>query len=597
MKQLEYPYDSDYILRKKKAIRRELLAREGIQYIGKKIAILGGSTTSDIKQILELFLLNYGIKPEFYESEYNRYYEDAVFGNPELDEFMPDMVFIHTTTRNISLYPHITDSAADIDELISSTMGRFEQIWQRLSDKFKCTIIQNNFEQPYYRLLGNSDLTDIHGRLNFINRLNDRFCQYAQTHENFFINDINYISSVFGIKKWADPGDWYRYKYALSVTAIPDFAFNLARIIKAVYGRNKKAFALDMDNTLWGGIVGDDGPENIRIGHEDAESELYTEFQQYIKAHKDLGILLTVASKNDEENALAGLARPDSTLTKDDFILIKANWDNKDRNIANIAKELNIGADSFVFVDDNPVERALVENQIPGISVPEVGAPETYIDVIDSNGFFEVTGISEEDLKRGGMYKANMERAKASAQFDNYDEYLKSLEMTAEIKPFAPVYMARIAELTNKSNQFNLTTKRCSQAEIEKFASDPAYITLYGRLEDKFGDNGVVAVTFGHEEEYGSDKFFHIDLWLMSCRVLKRGMEFAMMDELIKEAKSRNITKIKGYYYPTAKNKMVRDFYGLQGFEKIREMEDGTSEWLLDLDKPHKSGNIAIKVN
>ena len=243
------------------------------------------------------------------------------------------------------------------------------------------------------------------------------------------------------------------------------------------------------------------------------------------------------------------------------------------------------------------MERALVEQQIKGISVPEVGAPETYIDILDSNGFFEVTGISEEDIKRSGMYKANMERAKASTQFTDYNEYLKSLEMTAEIKPFAPVYMARIAELTNKSNQFNLTTKRCSQADIERIASDPKYITLYGRLEDKFGDNGVVAVTFGHEEVFGNDKFFHIDLWLMSCRVLKRGMEFAMMDELISEAKSRNITKIKGYYLPTAKNKMVKDFYGLQGFEKIREMEDGTSEWLLDLDKPHKSGNVAIKVN
>ncbi|MBR3340128.1 MAG: HAD family hydrolase [Clostridiales bacterium] len=593
MKQLEYPYDSDYILRKKKAIRRELLAREGINYIEKRIAILGGSTTSDIKLILELFLLNYGIKAEFFESEYNKYFEDAVFGNPELDEFNPDLVFVHTTSRNIARFPSVMDSPEQIDSLIEETMGRFEQIWQALSDRFKCTVIQNNFEQPYYRLLGNSDFTNIHGRLNFINRLNDRFCQYAQTHQNFFINDINYVSAVYGIKKWADPGDWYRYKYALSVSAIPDFAFNLARIIKAVYGRNKKAFALDMDNTLWGGIVGDDGPENIKVGHEDAESELFTEFQQYIKAHKDLGILLTVASKNDEENALAGLARPDSTLNKDDFIIIKANWENKDRNIAAIAQELNIGSDSFVFVDDNPVERALVENQIAGISVPEVGAPETYIDVIDSNGFFEVTGISEEDLKRGGMYKANMERAKASAQFDNYDEYLKSLEMKAEIKPFAPVYMARIAELTNKSNQFNLTTKRCSQAEIEKFASDPSYITLYGRLEDKFGDNGVVAVTFGHAE----DDIFHIDLWLMSCRVLKRGMEFAMMDELIAIAKSRNITKIKGYYYPTAKNKMVKDFYGLQGYEKISETEDGTSEWLLDLNKPHESGNTAIKVN
>ena len=165
--------------------------------------------------------------------------------------------------------------------------------------------------------------------------------------------------------------------------------------------------------------------------------------------------------------------------------------------------------------------------------------------------------------------------------------------MTAEIKAFAPVYMARIAELTNKSNQFNLTTKRCSQAEIEKFASDPSYITLYGRLEDKFGDNGVVAVTFGHAE----GDTFHIDLWLMSCRVLKRGMEFAMMDELIAEAKSRNITKIKGYYFPTAKNKMVKDFYELQGFTKISEAEDGATEWMLDLNEPHKSGNVAIKVN
>ncbi len=593
MKQLEYPYDADYILRKKKAIRRELLAREGIQYIDKKIAILGGSTTSDIKLILELFLLNYGIRPEFYESEYNKYFEDAVFGNPELDDFKPDLVFVHTTTRNIARFPAVTDTPEQIDALIDETMGRFGQIWQALSERFKCTVIQNNFEQPYFRLLGNSDFTNIHGRLNFINRLNDRFCAYAQTHQNFFINDINYVSAVYGIKKWADPGDWYRYKYALSVSAIPDFAFNLAHIIKAVYGRNKKAFALDMDNTLWGGIVGDDGPENIKIGHEDAESELFTEFQQYIKAHKDLGILLTVASKNDEENALAGLARPDSTLKQDDFIIIKANWENKDRNIANIAQELNIGSDSFVFVDDNPVERTLVEEQIAGISVPAVGAPETYIDTIDSNGFFEVTGISEEDIKRGGMYKANMERAKASASFDNYDDYLKSLDMKAEIKPFAPVYMARIAELTNKSNQFNLTTKRCSQAEIENFASDPSYITLYGRLEDKFGDNGVVAVTFGHAE----GDTFYIDLWLMSCRVLKRGMEFAMMDELIAEAKSRNITKIKGYYYPTAKNKIVRDFYELQGFTKISEAEDGATEWILDLNEPHKSGNVAIKVN
>ena len=597
MKELEYPFDPDYILRKKKAIRRQLLERTDVKYVDKKIAILGGSTTSDIKQILELFLLNYGIRPEFWESEYNKFFEDAVFGNEELDAFAPDLVFVHTTTRNIPEYPCAGQSPEVVDGLLDETYQRFEKVWQSLEVRYGCTVIQNNFEMPYFRLLGNSDATDIHGRLNFVTRLNSRFHEYARTHGSFFINDINYISAEYGIKHWADPGDWYRYKYALSVSAIPDFAFNLARIIKAIYGKNKKAIALDMDNTLWGGIVGDDGPENIHIGHEDAVSELYTEFQQYVKAHKDIGVLLTVASKNDEENALAGLNRPDSTLKPDDFLVIKANWENKDRNIVQTAQEINIGADSFAFVDDNPMERDLVESNIPGISVPAVGAPETYIETMDRNGYFEVTGLSDEDLKRGDMYKANIERARTQSSFDNYEDYLKSLEMEADIGPFPPVYMERIAELTNKSNQFNLTTKRCSRAEIEAFAADPKYITRYGRLEDKFGDNGVVAVSLGHEEDEAGAKVFIMDLWLMSCRVLKRGMEYAMMDEFVKECKARGIAKIRGCYYPTAKNKMVKDFYKDQGFDKISEDEEGNSFWELDLSKPYESKNVAIKVN
>ena len=210
LKELEYPFDSDFILRKKKALKRQLTEREGVTYIDKKIAILGGSTTSDIKLILELFLLNYGIRPEFYESEYNQYYEDAVFGNPELDEFAPDLVFIHTTSRNIKNFPVVTDSEEAVNSLADDEMAKFNQIWSKLEEKFHCTIIQNNFEQPFYRLMGNSDVSDIHGRLNFINRLNERFYDYARSHENFFINDINYISAVYGIKKWSDPGDWYR---------------------------------------------------------------------------------------------------------------------------------------------------------------------------------------------------------------------------------------------------------------------------------------------------------------------------------------------------------------------------------------------------
>jgi FkbH-like protein len=229
--------------------------------------------------------------------------------------------------------------------------------------------------------------------------------------------------------------------------------------------------------------------------------------------------------------------------------------------------------------------------------VPAVVAPETYIETMDRNGYFEVTGLSDEDLKRGDMYKANIERARTQSSFDNYEDYLKSLEMEADIGPFPPVYMERIAELTNKSNQFNLTTKRCSRAEIEAFAADPKYITRYGRLEDKFGDNGVVAVSLGHEEDEAGAKVFIMDLWLMSCRVLKRGMEYAMMDEFVKECKARGIAKIRGCYYPTAKNKMVREFYKDQGFDKVSEDEEGNSFWELDLSKPYESRNIAIKVN
>ena len=593
MLELQYPYDAEYILRKKKSIKKALLARENINYTTKKIAVLGGSTTSNIVLMLELFLLDNNIKPEFYESEYNKFWEDAVFGNPELDEFQPDLVYFHTTSRNILNWPTVKDSSDKIEDMVLAEFARFKQAWEAVQSKFHCTIIQNNFEQPFYRLLGNSDVSDIHGRLNYITRLNNMFYEYARENETFYIHDANYQASVYGLKKWADLADWYRYKYAMAVSAIPDFAFSLSHIIKAIYGKNKKALTLDLDNTLWGGIVGDDGPENIKIGQEDAVSELYSEFQEYVKAHKDLGILLTINSKNDEENALAGLARPDSVLKKDDFLIIKANWENKDRNLVATANEINIGVDSLVFIDDNPAERAIVRGSVEGSTVPDVGSPETYIDVIDSNGFFEVTGISADDLKRNEMYKANMERQAVQNSFADYGEYLESLEMTGEIKPFEGVYMARIAELTNKSNQFNLTTRRCSLAEIEQIAQDPSYVTLYGKLIDKFGDNGVVSVVFGHI----AGKIADIDLWLMSCRVLKRDMECAMMDEFVRICIERGVTTIVGHYYPTAKNKMVKDFFSDRGFALVEEDGEGNRTYELDVSSGYTNTNRYIKVN
>lgn len=543
MKELNYPFDPEWVLKKKKSIKRQLLEDENVSYINKKIAILGGQTTNDIKNILELFLLNYGIRPTFYESEYNMYYEDGMFSNPELEEFTPDLVYICTCIRNITNWPELVNDRKTVDEKLDVNANKFIGLWEHIRDTYHCPIIQNNFEYPFYRLLGNRDASDYRGHVNFVTRLNQRFYDYVDTHEGIYICDVNYISSSYGLDKWAAPYYWHMYKYAVAVPAIPYLSFNVANIVKSIYGKNKKAFNLDMDNTLWGGIVGDDGADNIEIGQETSLAQTYSEFQEYLKMHKQLGVLLTVNSKNDKENALAGLNRPDSILKPDDFVTIKANWNPKSQNLIETANEMALLPESYVFVDDNPAERAIIESQIPGVAIPEIEGVEHYIQTIDKSGFFEVTSISSDDLKRAEMYKENAKRSQLQATFVNYEDFLKSLEMKGEIHTFVPAYMSRIAQLTNKSNQFNLTTRRYTQDEIEAVADDADHITLYGKLADKFGDNGVVSIVIGRIGGDNRDEL-HMELWLMSCRVLKRDMEFAMMDELVEKAKKAGVKKL-----------------------------------------------------
>lgn len=591
MKELEYPFDSEYILKKSKKIKRELL-EEKEDRINIKIAILGGSTTHDIVRILDLFLLNHGIEAEFYESEFGQYWQDAMFGNKELDFFSPDIIYIHTSFRNILELPSLIHNKEDVAGLLHNEFNHYHVMWEKLYHKFNCPIIQNNFEYPHYRIMGNKDASDIHGKIYYVNQMNEKLYDFARKNENFYINDINYLSSCYGLDKWADIFYWHMYKYALSMDAIPQLTFNIANIIKSIYGKNKKALVLDLDNTLWGGVVGDDGPENLEIGQETSMGQVYSEFQNYIKEHKDMGIILNICSKNEYENAILGLNHPESTLNPNDFIVIKANWESKSKNIKDIAKELNIMENSLVFVDDNPAEREIVRRQVRNVSIPEIDNPENYIRVLDKSGYFELTNISEDDAKRNEMYKANIERIKQEDSFEDYEEYLKSLKMKAIIKCFEPVYISRIAQLTNKSNQFNLTTKRYTQTEIEKVAFSSEYITLYGKLFDKFGDNGLVTVLIAkiHQD------ILHIDLWLMSCRVLKRDMEFAMMDKLVEVSKNMGIKEIRGYYYPTAKNSMVKNFYELQGFKKESQDKNGNTIWYLKLDNSYKTKNSVINL-
>ena len=583
MKCFQYPLDTNILLRKKKKFKKEFLSKD-TYFIEKKIAVLGGSTTNEIVDQLELFLLNYGIKPVFYQSEYAQYWQDAMFGNDELNAFKPDIVYIHTNWRNITEFPTTASTAEDVDVLLENTYQHFAVMWDKLAERFRCPIIQDNFDRPAWRLLGNSDVSDYRGRTNFILRLNLKLYQYAQQHNTFFVNDVDYLSASYGVDAWSNPLYWHMYKYSMCLEAIPLLAKSVADIIKSIYGKNKKVLVCDLDNTLWGGVVGDDGVEGIQIGPEVPVGQIFSEFQQYIKELKSIGVLLAVNSKNDEENAVLGLNHPDAPLKPDDFVSIKANWNNKDINMKAIANELNLGVDSFVFIDDNPTEREIVRQANFDIEIPDLDRVENYIKAIDRNGFFEVTALSADDLRRMEMYKANAKRVQLQESVGNYEDFLRSLNMKATIREFEPIYFQRIAQLTNKSNQFNLTTLRCSESDIKKMQLAEDYICLYGKLEDKFGDNGVVSVIVGqivHQE-------LHIRLWLMSCRVLKRCMEDAMLDTLVLEARNKGLKTIFGYYYPTPKNRMVKDFYDRMGFDNVTIDEIGDSTWKLVVDSYEK---------
>lgn len=589
---LNYPFDAHHLLRKKKAIRRSLLQQPNL--LEKRIAILGGSTTAEIKDMLELFLLKDGIKPIFYESEYNKYYEDMMFSNPVLDAFAPDIIYIHTSSVNIIKFPMFEEVEANVDVLLESELNRFQGLWDHATSKYGCSVIQNNFELPHYRVLGNMDGYDLRGRSRYISELNRRFSEQARLRQHLYLNDINYLSAWFGLERWYDKLFWYSYKYAMSYEAIPLLADSVAAIIKAIYGKTRKCLVLDLDNTLWGGVIGDDGLSGIRIGKETPEAEAYTEFQQYVKELKERGIILSVCSKNDDTNAREGFSHPDSILKLEDFSSFQANWEPKHENVREIAKTLNIGIDSLVFADDNPVERNIVRSQEPKVAVPELGNNVAhYINILDKTCYFETVSLSADDLQRSSFYAGNAIRSEIESKFESYDDFLNSLEMKAEIMPFSSVYLDRITQLINKTNQFNVTTRRYTQAEVETIAADSKYITLYGRLLDKFGDNGLISILIAECR----DSELYIDLWLMSCRVLKRGMEQAMFDQLVCESRKRGISIIHGCYCPTAKNGMVKNLYGDMGFTKTASSENGDTFWRFDIPPEYTNKNRFIEVN
>lgn len=569
MTPFDYPYDCDVILQKKRRLRRELLTQSGL--IPKKIAILSGSTIGEIKPILELFLLHHGIQPEFYEGEYARYYENAVFDDGSLRAFAPDIIYVHTTVQNLSGLPCPADSDVEAEEKLAAEVLRWQSFWDACCS-MGAIVIQNNFEFPNVRVMGSFEAVDRRGAVRFVRRMNEALARYAEAHRGFLVNDINYLAAELGLDHWFSPTMWYAYQYALDLSAVPALCASIANIIKSLYGKNKKSMACDLDNTLWGGVIGDDGVQGIQLGEESPSGRAFTALQRYLKLVSQTGVLLNVNSKNEAEIAKSGFSRPESVLHEEDFICFTANWQPKDENLAQMASQLNLLPESFVFLDDNPAEREIVRRRFPQTAVPELTEPEHYVRTLARSGYFEVTSLSADDKKRSEMYRENAQRAQAQAAFSDYSDYLRSLEMKAVIAPFDIAHAARITQLMNKTNQFNLTTRRYTDAEVSACMSDGNTLTLYASLADRFGDNGIVSALIGRVQ----DGILTIEEWVMSCRVFKRDLELAVFDALIAYCRTHNITSIEGDYLPTAKNAYVRTLYPTLGFSQTAESEEGT---------------------
>ncbi|MBW7992585.1 MAG: HAD-IIIC family phosphatase [Planctomycetes bacterium] len=451
---------------------------------------------------------------------------------------------------------------------------------ERLRENTQCEIVLNNFHQLLTRPMGNFGVKLPWDPNNFIRRLNVALGDRAPSYVH--INDVSGLAAKYGIKQWFDPRYWFHAKQPVSFECLMLYVHNTARIIGALFGKTSKCLVVDLDNTLWGGVIGDDGLEGITIGEGDALGEAFKAFQEYILKLKQRGILLAVCSKNEEANALAPFREhPEMVLKRKDFVSFKANWQPKPDNLREIAKELNIGIDSLVFVDDNPAECEHVRQILPQVKIVELtDEPADYPKLIDEEGFFEITALSYEDMQRTGQYIGNIERKHLEESTVNYADYLASLEQKAIIRPFGEKYLNRITQLINKTNQFNLTTLRLSRSQVEERMQDSKTLTAYVRMADRFGDNGLISVFFARLQA----NELLIDEWLMSCRVFKRGIENLLCNYIVEKAREMGATKLRGIYIPTEKNGLVRDHYQSLNFSMVGSNQNESTHWSLELD-------------
>lgn len=544
-----------------------------------RMALVGDTATQFLTTAIRGEAISRGFDLNLFETEYNQVERQFLDPTSELYAFDAEYIVLFQSTHKLGEY-HSSLSEDAQRELATCRLDFIASICQNPQQEGKKLICMNypEIDDAVFGSYANQVESSLTCQ---VRKLNYGLMELAREYPNLFVCDIAAVQNKIGRDCMFASNVYVSTEMVLSVDALPYVASRVIDIVSALRGQFKKCLILDLDNTVWGGVIGDDGIEGIQLGHGLGIGKAFTEFQMWVKKLKQRGIIICVASKNNEETAKEPFEKhPDMVLKLDDIAVFMANWETKVDNIRAIQQILNIGFDSMVFLDDNPFERNMVRENIQGITVPELPEdPGEYLEFLYGENLFETVSYSGTDKDRTKQYQVEAQRVSLQKTFANEADFLKSLNMVSEISGFTKFNTPRVAQLSQRSNQFNLRTVRYTEADIEVLAADKDVIDLSFTLEDKFGDNGLIAVVIMKRKDVET---LFVDTWLMSCRVLKRGMENFTLNTMVEKAKARGYKYIIGEYLSTPKNKMVEEHYPNLGFAKLNNVP--TAQYVLDVE-------------
>ena len=556
----------------------ELPEPAGFQRV--RLAWLGTSTLDHLLPSTRIAALRRGLIVESYLAPYGQVRQELLDPGSGLARFQPHVVLFAFDPEHSPVSTPLAASHEDVEADVRRAVDETRDLWER-AGALGAAVIHQTVPNIVPRLFGSFDALVPGAPASVIDRIN-RATVHAARDARVAVLDLAGWAARGGYDAWFDPVRWHQAKQLVSPLAAPMYGDLVARLLGAIRGRSRKCLVLDLDNTLWGGVVGDDGVERLVLGQGSAAGEAYASFQRYARSLKERGIVLAVCSKNETAIAESAFTKhTEMVLELDDFGVFVANWTDKATNLKRIAETLNLGLDALVFFDDNPAERALVRAELPMVAVPEV--PEDaayYVRTLADAGYFEAVSFTDDDLARARQYQDNGRRAREMETATDMDSFLAGLEMKLQVGTLDAQSLVRVTQLINKTNQFNVTTRRYTEAELQAFAADPKNLVLHFRLADRFGDNGLIAVLLARAE---SSEALVVDTLLMSCRVLGRGVEQEILNVLVDRARPRGITTIIGEYLPTARNAMVAELFPRLGFARVdaEPVKPGATRWRL----------------